>query len=196
MLKYSRNVERARGTRKILDRLKSVRPEICQEVFLIRRSLLDAAVTWGEKVLQRISDASDHFQRSNYDKMKITLSSIIELTKHPRCEMHENFIQRYSKHLSQLEQILKNYKPNNSNSIGQLSQWCKQMNDAVEDDVKRIRTIQLSTISPELCEKNNFVLAVPGTYKPNKPVIHISYFVRQFTVYLSKQQPKDRKSVV
>ena len=65
------------------------------------------------------------------------------------------------------------------------------MQDAISEDLKRIHTIQLSSISPVLNAKTHFRLAVPGTYKPGKNLVRIRYFVGQLNVYMSKQQPKD-----
>ncbi|KAH0788745.1 PIKK family atypical protein kinase [Histomonas meleagridis] len=49
----------------------------------------------------------------------------------------------------------------------------------------------MSAISSELAEKTNFHVAVPGTYIPGRKPITIEYFVGKFTVYNSKQAPKD-----
>jgi phosphatidylinositol kinase/protein kinase (PI-3 family) len=65
------------------------------------------------------------------------------------------------------------------------------MQDEVERELKRITIILLSAISPELCNKTGFALAVPGTYRPGHPIILIQYFVGQFSVIHTKQQPKD-----
>ena len=191
VLKFSKNPLRAKGAQEILARLRDSRPEACREVKLIRTALLRAAVTWPEKVIQRITDAFDHYQRRNIDLMIVTLRSILNMVHQPKCEMHQQFVRQYQKNLTMLEQILKIYTPGNSSCVNQFCQWCKTMQDQITDELKRIRTIQLSAISPELGEKDSFELAVPGTYQPGKPINHIKYFVGQFSVYMSKQQPKD-----
>ena len=77
------------------------------------------------------------------------------------------------------------------NCIHQLMSWCENMEELISDELKQTKTIQLAAISKELTNKENFTLAVPGTYKPNAPINHIKYFVGQFSVIMTKQQPKD-----
>lgn len=76
-------------------------------------------------------------------------------------------------------------------AMDDIVKWCTRNQTILNDELKNIKTIQMSAISPVLCEKNDFHLAVFGTYKPNKPINRIKYFVGQFSVYMSKQQPKD-----
>ena len=191
VLKFSMNTVRSQAAREILSKFRTINPEVSKEVVLIRRTLLRAAVTWNEKALQRITDAFDHYQRNNVDQMVMTLKTIVNMAKSPMCEMQQEFKNQYAKNLSTLEKIINEYRPQSQSSKSQLSQWCKTMQDQLTEELKNIRTIQLSAVSAELCEKDSFILAVPGTYDPDKPVIHIKYFVGQFSVYMSKQQPKD-----
>ena len=191
VLKFSMNKLRSQAAREILSKFRAINPEVSKEVVLIRKTLLQAAVTWNEKVLQRLTDAFDHYQRNNIDQVVMTLRTIVNMVKHPMCEMQQQFATQYSKNLSTLEKIIHEYRPGNQASKHQLSQWCKTMQEQLTEEIKNIHTIQLSAVSPELCNKDSFILAVPGTYDPDRPVIHIKYFVGQFSVYMSKQQPKD-----
>ena len=191
VMKYSKDTERAKMAKQILDEFKNLNPSALEEVKLIRTTMLRAAVTWNEKVQQRLTDALDHVSVGMYEKARGTLASILALMTKPKCEMHEDFKAKHRHALSQLESMLHNFNPQNNNCIRQLSQWCKEMDEKLSDDIRRIRTLQLVSISPALAEKTDFVLAVPGTYRPGKPIIRIKYFVGQFSVYMSKQQPKD-----
>lgn len=178
--------------KRILERFTKAKPNVFAEVELIRKCLLRAAVTWPEKVVQRSTDALDHFHRGRYDRMIGSLTSIIEMCKKPRCEMHEHFKSQFSKNIAMLEQLLKTYKVKESSShLAQLSNWCKTMKVMLIDELKQIKMIQLSAISKELNDRTDFFIAVPGTYRPGKPVNHIKYFVGEFSVYQTKQQPKD-----
>ncbi|OHT10537.1 PIKK family atypical protein kinase [Tritrichomonas foetus] len=191
VLKTSKNAARAKAATSILNKWNVKYPQICSEVNLIRSALLRAAVTWNEKIANKVSDTYDHFQRNNMSKVISTLKSILAMVSKPVCEMHDQFIKQHSRNLSMLDQILKAYSPDNQSSVTQLTKWCKTMQDNLGEEIKRTRIIQLSAISRELTEKDDFILAVPGTYKPNEPINHIKYFVGQFSVYMSKQQPKD-----
>ena len=193
VMKFSKNLPRARAADKLLQKFHEIMPEESNEVELIRKALLRAAVTWYEKVLQRIQDAFDHYSRGNFDKMIASIQSISLLTKKPKCEMHLQFKEKYAENLNQLEHILQSYKmnPNNQNSLQQIAGWCQKMQDDISEILKDIHMIQLSSISPQLNDMTHFKLAVPGTYSPGKPINRIKYFVGQFNVYMSKQQPKD-----
>jgi len=90
-----------------------------------------------------------------------------------------------------MEQVLRTFNPKIPNSMTQISNCCRVMQEALNEEQKRIHIIQMSAISPALCEKTNFFLAVPGTYRPGHPLIRIQYFVGQFSVIMTKQQPKD-----
>ncbi|OHT13665.1 PIKK family atypical protein kinase [Tritrichomonas foetus] len=80
---------------------------------------------------------------------------------------------------------------NKESNIEKLLEWCRNNQNILTEELKNIRTIQMSAISPELFRRSDFLLSVFGTYKPFKPVNRIEYFVGQFKVYMSKQQPKD-----
>ena len=189
--KQSKVKGRAVTAQHILERFTDAKPNVFAEVELIRKSLLRAAVTWPEMVLQRITDALDHCKRGRYEHMIGSLRSILDMVKKPRCEMHEHFISCFTRNIAMLEQLLKTVTEKDNNRLSQLSVWCKTMNGLLIDELKQIKMIQLSSISKELNDKTDFCIAVPGTYRPNKSVNHIKYFVGELSVYQTKQQPKD-----
>ncbi|EAX92448.1 PIKK family atypical protein kinase [Trichomonas vaginalis G3] len=191
VMKFSRDNARAKAAFNLFDEFKKMNPSAHDEVFTIRKCLLRAAVTWYEKVMQRITDAFDHYALQQYDMMVETLRSITQMVQTPKCALHEEFATTYGTNIATLSKILKVFNPLNKNQMMQVTQWCKSMQALLADDIKKIRIIQLASISESLAEKTHFQLAVPGTYKPGKPIIRIKYFVGQFSVYMSKQQPKD-----
>ena len=190
----SKNLSRAKAAQCILDEFKTLQAPVYNEVHLIRRCLLLATVTWNEKVVQKIGDALDHHQRGSFEMMSGCLRSIVDMVKKRRsyeCEMHQYFKEQFGAQITALEGYLNVFNPRVKANVDQLFTWCTTVQDMVSSELKRIHTIQLSSISPELCEKTDFYLAVPGTYKPGRPPIRIKYFVGQFSVYMTKQQPKD-----
>ncbi|KAK8900470.1 hypothetical protein M9Y10_002797 [Tritrichomonas musculus] len=220
VLKSSKNTARAKSAKNLYDEFHVLNPEAYDEVELIRQSLLRAAVTWNETIIQRITDAFDHLSMNRIDRMVASLRSISQFVKNSQCEMHEQVKKKFERQFSQLDNILRNFEttskpsqkttktsfaqlnPSSSSSnsasslemaqkVSPLIEWCKMVNSLLTDEVKQVRAIELSAISAQLAKKTHFILAVPGTYVPKKPIIHIEYFVGQFSVYLSKQQPKD-----
>jgi phosphatidylinositol kinase/protein kinase (PI-3 family) len=188
----SKNANRSQSALRLLREFQDAKSKVYDEVVLIRQCLLRVTVTWNERALQLIADAFDYFQRRSYDEFRISLQAIVKLANKPSniCEMYADFKNRYGKQIATLEQILKTFNPKSS-AISQLSNWCKQMQDALGEEQKRIHIIQMSSISPTLCDRTDFHLAVPGTYRPGHPLIQIKYFIGQFSVYMTKQLPKD-----
>jgi hypothetical protein len=194
VLTKSTNQGRSSAALGILDEFRARKPDVYDEVMLIRRCLVSVTVTWLEKVVQFIQDAFEYFQRREYDKMKVSLMKIVKLINKPPqypCEMYLHFKKCYEKRINALEDSLKAFNPRNGATLTQISSWCKSVQDEISEELKRIHIILLSSISPELCEKTGFALAVPGTYRPGRKPIQIKYFVGQFSVFNTKQQPKD-----
>ena len=175
----SKNESRARGATEITKQFAQKQPEIWYEVNLVRDCLLRTSITIYEKSLRRIERAVDYAENQDYKKMRKTLNNLARSAEDRSCEMHRAFADTFSYELELLKKIL-----NHTN------QWCAQINNQLMTIVNKFTSIQLSSLSEELCDKDSFLLAVPGTYKPDKPVIHMKYFVQQVVVYMSKQQPK------
>jgi hypothetical protein len=85
----------------------------------------------------------------------------------------------------------KQFAPIEQKWIDKLNDWCKQVQESIGEEQKRIHIIQMSAISPELCSRTGFNLAVPGTYRGGTPPNRMKHFVGQFSVCMLKQQPKN-----
>ncbi|EAX94604.1 PIKK family atypical protein kinase [Trichomonas vaginalis G3] len=186
----SKNQSRAQASRDLYEEFSNKHPEESNEVIEIRKCLLRAAVTWYEKSLQKISDAFDNYSLQRIDAMIVCLQKILKMSKKPKCELHNQFLKQYSNQLNNLEKLLNSFDPHNQNMLNNISQWCRLMQDSISEDIRKVKIIRLSSLS-QIGNKTHFKLAVPGTYKPGKKIIRIEYFVGQFNVYMSKQQPKD-----
>ena len=189
----SSNVKLAQASQMVLNKFMHMLPDVYNEVFLIRKTMLRVAITWYEKTMKMILDACDYYKNHQYDQVKIILKYINSLNSpdKAKCKMHKQFQKQFAHNFSALDTLLKIYNPENTSCMHQVCAWCNTMEELLNEELKRIKMIQLSSISPELGEKTNFLLAVPGTYKPESKLIRIKYFVGQFSVYMTKQQPKD-----
>ncbi len=54
----------------------------------------------------------------------------------------------------------------------------------------QLTTLELQYVSPKLLTSQDLELAVPGTYEPNQPIIHIRKVAPSFSVITSKQRPR------
>ena len=193
VLTKSKTSKRSTAAQSILKEFRNAHPDIYNEVFLIRKCMLRAAVTWPEMMLNHIQDAFERFRQGKYQKMREPLEVICEMSlkERAKCPMHRQFQSDYGEEIHKLRLILDNFNDNDQKCISEVSAWCKATQDKLSEELKQIHTIQMSAISKELCEKTHFMLAVFGTYKPQRNIIRIQYFVGQFSVLMSKQQPKD-----
>ncbi len=54
----------------------------------------------------------------------------------------------------------------------------------------QLTTLELQYVSPNLLDCDDLELAVPGTYEPNQPIIHIKKVNASLNVITSKQRPR------
>ncbi len=54
----------------------------------------------------------------------------------------------------------------------------------------QLTTLELQYVSPNLLNCEDLELAVPGTYEPNQPIIHIKKVSPSLNVITSKQRPR------
>lgn len=196
VLKRSKNIERSVASKKLLEEFKAIKPEIYKEIKLIRTSLLRASITWSEKALQLLDDAFYYYNLSEFEEMRKMLKCLvnafqiyIDKKADVKCEMQQSFLDKYSNYINQIERYIK--CPRINSYIDKIRNACNAFYSSVFSEVNSHKTIELSSISEQLNEKTNFAIAVPGTYDPSSKLITIEYFVRKFSVFHSKQTPKD-----
>jgi len=56
--------------------------------------------------------------------------------------------------------------------------------------VGKITRLELASVSPDLRDARDLELAVPGTYQPDTPLVHITSFAPTMKVIVSKQRPR------
>lgn len=70
----------------------------------------------------------------------------------------------------------------NANLWHALFQWSKQ--------ISNVSTLELSVASPRLHDYNDWILAIPGSYDPNRPIVKISSIKNCLNLMTSKQHPR------
>jgi hypothetical protein len=194
-LQRSGNKQRAKGATEIVAKFRDLNEKthaVFAEVGLIRSAMSTAAVTWYERALQQLQDAVDHEERNSHAQMMLSLKRLVALTQHPQCALHSQFCKSYGTAIRKLDElIIKWDEDNDSALLRPIKAIVHDLNTRIDADVNRVSIIKLGAISEDLVEKRKFKLAVPGTYAPDRPVIKIAHFVAQFSVYLTKQSPKN-----
>ena len=60
----------------------------------------------------------------------------------------------------------------------------------ISPSLPQLTTLELQYVSPKLMGCEDLELAVPGTYEPNQPVVHIRRVSATLNVITSKQRPR------
>jgi FKBP12-rapamycin complex-associated protein len=60
----------------------------------------------------------------------------------------------------------------------------------IKTQISTLKSIEMHHVSPALTNAVNLSLAIPGTYKPNKPTVSIAGFSASVDVIASKQRPR------
>jgi hypothetical protein len=102
VMETSDNKTRRRHTAELLEKFKAANSEVYNEVDLIRRSMLKAAVTWYERALLRLQDVED-FERCDQRALAVeALEKILSFIKHASCQLHEQLFIDFGRELSQI----------------------------------------------------------------------------------------------
>ncbi|OHT14099.1 PIKK family atypical protein kinase [Tritrichomonas foetus] len=196
VLERSKNHRRAKSAHSILCKFKKMYPKIYEEVNLIRHVLLHTAVTYYEKALFKLNEAADAEDRQDTEEVIRILSTIfkfaIDEERSDQCMMQRQFLREYGDTFRDLCRVMNVYSSRPTQYAYQtIMNVRNSIEKKLEDQINKIKMIQLNSISPEIVSKSDFNLAVFGTYKANKPLIKISYFVGQIGVFPTKQRPKN-----
>lgn len=165
-------------------------PRKANEVKIIQEALLRVAVTWYEKVADLLCDAIDSFDRGDFEMFIKSTENAINFTNEPTCELEQDFLENFGSRLDQIAELLPICSPENNYVVNNLHSAVNNLIKSISSHYGGYTTIDLSTVSKELVSMTNFDLAVPGTYKTNRPIVNIQYFVNSISVYSSKQAPK------
>lgn len=187
---------RANRAKQILQDFATKQVEIPKEVDLIRTALYNAAVTCFERARTRLEEFIDKFGKernpTTINQCIFELESLLyDKDTNRECVMYQQFYQEFKKDLENIETLIEQLKSKPEKIVYKdVEQMVNEIIAKLAFRSEGVKMIQLRSVSKELCNKTNFHIAVPGTYKPDKPLIRIQYFVGQFGVYQSKQQPK------
>lgn len=174
----------------IIDKFRYKMPEEMNEVDIIRDALIDLTVTLHEKCQTILGDIQAHIDDQNWNLMKDSLDEMEELyPTEPKNELEYSFCKEFKKSFEELRALNKADRTT-STMLNQINAWVNKFNVAISNSWNKVESIALNTVSPELCEMNEFSFAVPGTYKVDHEINRIKFFFEQVMVFTSKQKPK------
>ena len=179
----------------LLNILRTESPVLLDQAFLVSEELIRIAILWHELWLEAIEEAfRELFTRKNIEKaIEVLLPLHDMMRKGPTTIKEHAFVQMYGGDLDEAEQWLQRYIKSRNRT--DLSRATDLYHSVLRKVTKEITTftespLNMQMIAKELHNRQDFRLAVPGTYGVGKPLVRISYFIPTLTVIESKQHPR------
>lgn len=192
----SDNEFRKNAAQKIVDSMRlhsSSTSNLVEQSEMVSNELIRVAVLWHELWHEGLEDASrDYFVDKNIPKMFATLEPLHALLANGATTLREmSFESAFGRDLFDAYAWGENYKrTHDEKNLNQAWDIYYNVFQRISRQLPQLTSLNLQYVSPALLNARNLVLAVPGTYEPNKPVVTIQSFDPIFTVISSKQRPR------
>jgi FKBP12-rapamycin complex-associated protein len=166
------------------------------QTLLVVGELIRSAVLWKEAWHEAITDASQlYFNNKNLQGMIALLKPLHEqLNAGPETMSEVSFYQTFAAELKEAETWLLRYE-RTQQEIDIQQAWTIYYNVYIKLNKMNLKEIDLLNVSPKLAEVKGLEAAIPGAYKPNKPVVKIDYVDKCMKVFSTKQHPR-RLSII
>ncbi len=189
----SDSVSRQRAASTILDKMRIHSPTLVGQSELVSDELIRVAVLWHELWYEGLEDASRlFFGEHNVDKMFAVLDPLHKMMeKGPETLREVSFQNTFGRDLSHAYEWVLSYR--RTKDISKLNQaWDIYYNvfRRINRQLPQLQTLELQYVSPKLLAAKDLELAIPGTYRPGKPIVSILSFEPSLTVISSKQRPR------
>ncbi|KAJ2781003.1 phosphatidylinositol kinase- protein kinase tor1 [Coemansia interrupta] len=192
----SEHPDRIKISKEILASLHELTPELVEETEVVSRELIRVTLLFPEMWHDAIDYTSKlYYNFDNADEMLRILPPLYDRLRNPETLREIHFAQLFGNILMTAEQYLRKYfsvdKEHRDESY--MHQAWKYFTKVFYECGKMIQDFQhimLDNTAPLLLECRNMHLAVPGTYDPDREVVHIDSFDPVVRVYDSKQHPR------
>ena len=115
----------------------------------------------------------------------------LELQRGPQTLSEVSFAQTYGRPLNEAHEWMRRYmRTGEATDVSAAWQLYYHVFRRISKQVSKLGKIDLAAVSPKLLSARDLDLAVPGTYRPGLPEVHIRSFKRELTVITSKQRPR------
>ncbi|KAF2115999.1 armadillo-type protein [Lophiotrema nucula] len=184
---------RSRSARELMEAMREHSPRLVEQADLVSHELIRIAVLWHEQWHEGLEEASRlYFGDHNIDGMFATLQPLhAMIDKGPETLREISFIQSFGRELQEARDWCNTFRT--SGEMGDLNQaWdlYYQVFRKIARQLPSLMTLELQYVSPKLKDAHDLELAVPGTYRVNKPIIRIMSFDPVASVIQSKQRPR------
>lgn len=169
------------------------RKNLLDQVLTISDELIRVAITAFEGWHECLEDASRlYFTENNPDMMIHVLKPLHEsLQSPPETDIEAAFRQTYSGLLSEAWGWCIRYQETKSvMCLNQAWDIYYNIHKSISKHLEKMKTLDLSEVSPKLCNMKTLCLAVPGTYQVGTSHVQIAAFHPILNVINSKQRPR------
>lgn len=177
----------------VIDKMRLHSPALVDQAVLVSQELIRVAILWHEMWYEGLEEASKRFfGDKNVNAMLAVLAPLHKmLEKGPETIREASFHQAFGHDLQEASDWCKKYMTSkNDTDINRAWDVYYQVFRRINKQMPQMTVLELKHVSPSLLESRNMDLAVPGTYKAGKPVIHIAKFSSVMKVITSKQRPR------
>jgi FKBP12-rapamycin complex-associated protein len=177
----------------ILQNMTEHSSRLVQQAILVSEELIRVAILWHEQWHEGLEDASRmYFGEHNVKAMLSILEPLHHrMERGPETLKEISFNHAYGRDLAEAYEWCKKYQSTgNVKELTQAWELYYHVFRKISKQLPQLTTLELQYVSPKLMGCVDLELAVPGTYEPNQPVVHIRRVSATLNVITSKQRPR------
>lgn len=166
---------------------------LVQQALMVSEELIRVAILWHELWHEGLEEASRlYFGEKNVKGMFAVLEPLhAKMERGPQTLKETSFSQAHGRDLMEAQDWCKKYqKSGNVKDLTQAWDLYYHVFRKIAKQLPQLISLELQYVSPRLLMSRDLELAVPGTYEPHKPVIHITRVHPSLNVIISKQRPR------
>jgi len=189
----SQHNERVSAAVSVLKTMQQHSARLVAQADLVSGELIRVAILWYEMWHERLEEASRlYFGEKDTAGMLEVLEPLHKLLEDgPKTQNEQQFHQSYARDLREAWEWCKKYKRTKRVSdINQAWDLYYTVFRRINKQLPQMTTLDLQAVSPNLLTARDMDLAIPGTYRHDKPVIRIHSICPSLKVITSKQRPR------
>ncbi|KAJ2062155.1 phosphatidylinositol kinase- protein kinase tor1 [Coemansia sp. S146] len=188
--------KRSQVAKDVLAKLHNLLPEVVEETEVVSRELIRVTLLFPEMWEEALGKAYDaHFRQNDPEEMVRILRPLHERARNPVTLREYHFVQMFGTELAMAEKHVKRYfagDPGPSTDAIMQQAWVLYFN--VHQEIPKFfampTSLALKDTAPMLLRCRDMHLAMPGTYDPDRNIVHIGSFNPVVGVDMSKQRPR------
>ncbi|ODN03392.1 Serine/threonine-protein kinase mTOR, partial [Orchesella cincta] len=181
------------AAKKILSNMCEHSQTLVQQAMMVSEELIRVAILWHEMWHEGLEEASRlYFGERNVVGMFQVLEPLhAMLERGPQTLKETSFNQAYGRDLAEALEWCKRYKlSGNVRDLNQAWDLYYHIFKRISRQLPQLISLELQYVSPKLLKCRDLELAIPGSYVPGKPIIHIAQIQSFLQVITSKQRPR------